>query len=117
MPFEHCAKRYMSEVKITKTNFEAEVTQEKGLVLVDFWAAWCGPCQMLAPVLQEVAEEYQGRVKVGKANVDEEMELAQQFQVASIPTLILFKDGQPVTVEVGYKDKGQLKELLDNYLV
>lgn len=106
----------MAEVKLTTQNFENEVVNHKGLVLVDFWAVWCGPCQMLAPVLEEVAAEYEDRVKVGKVNVDEEMALAQQFRIASIPTLVLFKDGEVATVEVGYKNKNQLKALLDAYL-
>lgn len=106
----------MAEVKVTKQNFETEVLQSELPVLVDFWATWCGPCMMLAPHLEEVAEEYAGKVKVGKVNVDEEMALAQQYRIASIPTMILFKAGEVVTVEIGYKNKAQLKALLDRYI-
>lgn len=106
----------MAEVKVTKQNFEVEVLQSELPVLVDFWATWCGPCMMLAPHLEEVAEEYAGKIKVGKVNVDEEMALAQQYRIASIPTMILFKAGEPVTVEIGYKNKAQLKALLDRYI-
>ena len=86
----------MAEILLKKDNFEKEVLEEKGLVLVDFFANWCGPCKMLMPVIHEVAEEYAGVVKVGKVDVDEEMELASRYGVVSIPTLILFKDGVPV---------------------
>lgn len=106
----------MAEVKLTTQNFEAEVLQSDMPVLVDFWATWCGPCMMLAPVLEEVAAEYEGKVKVGKVNVDDEMALAQKYRIASIPTMILFKAGEPVTVEIGYKNNAQLKAMLDKYL-
>ena len=81
----------MAEITITAENFEAEVLKSDIPVLVDFWATWCGPCQMIGPVISEIAEEYAGKIKVGKVNVDEQMALAMQYQVASIPTLILFK--------------------------
>lgn len=98
----------MKEVIVTKENFESEVLKSDIPVLVDFWATWCGPCRMLAPVLEEIAEE--GNVKVGKVNVDEEGELALKFNVMSIPMLVLFKDGQAVKSAVGYMSKEQLKE-------
>lgn len=97
----------MSEVTITKANFEEEVLKSDIPVLVDFWATWCGPCKMLAPVLSEIAEE--GIVKVGKINVDDEGELAIKFNVMSIPTIMLFKNGQVVKTTVGYMSKDQLK--------
>lgn len=81
-------------------------------VLLDFCADWCGPCKMLVPLLHELAEEYDGVCKVGKVNVDEQMELAMRFQVSSIPMLVVFKDGQPVAKTVGYRSKEELNELL-----
>ena len=103
----------MAEVKVTKQNFETEVLQSELPVLVDFWATWCGPCMMLAPHLEEVAEEYAGKVKVGKVNVDEEMEIAVQFGIISIPTLIVMKDGKAVNKAVGYMPKADILKLLE----
>ncbi len=84
----------MAAIKITVENFETEVINSKEPVLVDFWATWCGPCQMQGPVIEQASEEFAGKVKVGKLNVDEEGELAQKYGVMSIPTLILFKEGE-----------------------
>ena len=103
----------MSEITITKENFEAEVLHAEKPVLVDFWASWCGPCRMIAPAVAEIAEEYAGKIKVGKINVDEQPELAGSFQVNSIPTLMLFRDGQPVNVAVGAMPKAQIEEMLN----
>ena len=100
------------EVTITKNNFEAEVLRAEIPVLVDFWATWCGPCRMLAPVIGEIAEEYAGTVKVGKVNVDEEPELAMQFRVDSIPTVMLFKEGRLVNTTVGFRPKEQITAML-----
>ena len=102
----------MAEVKITVSNFESEVLRSDQPVLVDFYADWCGPCRMLAPVLEEIAREYEGGVKVGKVNVDEQMELAQKFGVSSIPLLVVFKDGQPVAKSLGYRPKEEIVNLL-----
>ena len=102
----------MAEVKITVSNFESEVLRSDQPVLVDFYAVWCGPCRMLAPVLEEIAREYEGGVKVGKVNVDEQMELAQKFGVSSIPLLVVFKDGQPVAKSLGYRPKEEIVNLL-----
>ena len=97
----------MSEIIITKENFEQEFLKCDKPVVVDFWATWCGPCKMLAPIIAELAED--GNVKVGKVNVDEEGELAIKFNVMSIPTVMLFKNGQLVKTTVGYMTKDQLK--------
>jgi len=100
----------------TSANWQTEVLSASEPVLVDFWAPWCGPCRMLAPVIEELAREYEGRVKVGKVNVDENQDLAMQFGVMSIPTLILFKGGQPVERLVGFMPKNELKKRLDPVL-
>lgn len=106
----------MAEVTITKQNFQAEVIESKVPVLLDFWAVWCGPCQMLAPGLAKVAEEYEGKAKVGKVNVDEQMELAQQFRIMNIPTLVVVKDGKIAKEVVGYQTQAQLADLLDQFV-
>ena len=97
---------------ITKNNFEAEVLKSDIPVLVDFWASWCGPCRMLSPIVEEIEKEYAGKVKVGKVNVDEEIELAQRFQVASIPTILIFKNGQLAETSIGYRPKEDIVALL-----
>ena len=102
----------MAEVVITKNNFETEVLKSDIPVLVDFWATWCGPCRMLAPVIEELAEEYAGKLKVGKVNVDDEIELAREFKIASIPTLVLIKDGKVAATSVGYRPKSEIVALL-----
>ncbi len=102
----------MAEIILTSSNFEAEVLNSELPVLVDFWATWCGPCKMIAPVVAEIAEEYEDKVKVGKVNVDEENALAMQYRVASIPTLLLFKGGQVVNTSVGYLPKQAIIEKL-----
>ena len=102
----------MAIYHINKENFEQEVVNSTQPVLVDFWASWCGPCKMLSPVISELAEEYEGKVKVGKVNVDEQPELASAFRVASIPTVVLFKDGKIAETSVGYRPKQQLEEMI-----
>ncbi len=102
------------EVIINKENFEAEVTNSDIPVLVDFWATWCGPCQMLSPIVAEIAKDFAGKVKVCKVNVDDEPELANRFGISSIPTLILFKSGAPVAKSIGYKTKEQLVSFIGN---
>ena len=102
----------MAELKITAANFENEVLRSDKPVLLDFYADWCGPCKMLAPVLHEIAEENIGALKVGKVNVDEQMELAMRFQVSSIPMLVVFKDGKVVAKSVGYRSKSEIAAMV-----
>jgi thioredoxin 1 len=106
----------MSEntVEITDQNFE-DVTRE-GYVLVDFWAPWCGPCRLVGPVVDQLAQDYRGRVNVGKLNVDDNPQTAMKFRVMSIPTVILFKDGQPVETMVGAAPKNAYQARLDKHL-
>lgn len=103
----------MSELTVTKQNFEQEILNSDKPALVDFWAPWCMPCRMIAPIVEEIAEEMQGKAVVGKVNVDEEGELAMQFGIASIPTLIVFKGGKEVKRVVGVQSKAALMGLLD----
>ena len=102
----------MSEKKFTTANFETEVLASEKPVLVDFWATWCMPCRMLAPTVEEVADETEGRAVVGKVNVDEEKELARRYRVASIPTLIVFENGAEVRRSVGVVEKEDIYDLL-----
>jgi len=99
------------EVTITSANFESEVTNSEVPVLIDFWAEWCMPCKMVAPVLAEISEEYDGKLKIGKLDVDSEGELAMKFSVQSIPTLMLFKNGQEVARKVGAVPKPAIEAL------
>ena len=103
----------MAELNITSLNFENEVLNADKPVLLDFYADWCGPCKMLAPVLHEIAEENAGAFKVGKVNVDEQMGLAMRFQVSSIPMLVVFKDGKAVAKSVGYRSKAEITAMVE----
>ncbi|MDN5331042.1 MAG: thioredoxin 1 [Tepidanaerobacteraceae bacterium] len=98
----------MKPITLTDDNFEQEVLNSDMPVLVDFWAPWCGPCRMMAPVIDELAVEYEGRIKVGKLNVDENPNSASAFGIMSIPTLILFKDGQPAKKMIGFRPKNEI---------
>ena len=104
----------MAELKITAANFENEVLNSDKPVLLDFYADWCGPCKMLAPVVHEIAEENAGTLKVGKINVDEQMELAMRFQVSSIPMLVVFKNGKAVARSVGYRPKAEIAAMVES---
>lgn len=100
------------EIELYKETFEQEVLQSEIPVLVDFWATWCGPCKMIAPIVKEIADEYDGKILVGKVNVDEEPDLTMQYNVSSIPTLMVFKNGQLVNKAVGYREKDEILKML-----
>lgn len=103
-------------VEFTSANFETEVLKSDKPVLVDFWAEWCGPCRAIAPLIEEVAKTYDGQVKVGKLNVDNENQLAAQFGVRSIPALLIFKDGAVVNQIIGAVPKTKITELLETVI-
>lgn len=100
------------EIELYKETFEQEVLQSDVPVLVDFWATWCGPCKMIAPIVKEIADEYDGKILVGKVNVDEEPDLTMQYNVSSIPTLMVFKNGQLVNKAIGYREKDEILKML-----
>ena len=102
----------MAVISVTADNFEQEVLKTEGIVMVDFWAAWCGPCRMLGPVISDIAEKYDGQVIVGKVNVDDEMALALKYNVSSIPMVALFKDGKLVDRAVGYRSKSDMEDMI-----
>ena len=100
------------EIELYKETFVQEVLLSDIPVLVDFWATWCGPCKMIAPIVKEIADEYDGKILVGKVNVDEEPDLTMQYNVSSIPTLMVFKNGQLVNKAVGYREKDEILKML-----
>ena len=102
------------EVKLSNENFNKEVLNSEKPVLVDFWATWCGPCKMIAPIISEISEEFNNKVKVGKVNVDEEKELAIKYGISSMPTLVIFKDGKIAKTLIGFRPKEEIKEVLNN---
>ena len=104
----------MSEVILNGSNFEHEVLNSDIPVLVDFWATWCGPCKMIAPIISQIAVKYAGKIKVGKVDVDEAPELAESFNVSSIPTLVLFKNGEVVAQRVGGAGMGVLEAFIND---
>ena len=102
----------MAEITLTGANFAENVLKSEKPVLVDFWATWCGPCRMIAPNVEKIAEDHAAEIVVGKVNVDEEADLAEEFGIRSIPTLILFRNGRPVAQTLGYKTVEQLEEFV-----
>jgi thioredoxin 1 len=106
----------MSEVIINDSNFEEEVLKAQGPVMVDFWATWCGPCRMLAPVVEELAGEYAGKVKVCKLDTDQGPETSAKYRISSVPTILFFKNGEVVAQAVGLQSKSALQEKLDSLL-
>lgn len=101
---------------LTDATFDEEVKGADAVVLVDFWAEWCGPCKLIAPILEEIAAEHEGKILIGKLNVDDNPGIARRFEVMAIPTLILFKDGEPQKRLIGAKGKGQLLQELHEFL-
>jgi thioredoxin 1 len=103
-------------LKLTKANFRSEVLEARQPVLVDFWAAWCGPCRMVAPIVSELAGEFDGRAKVGKVDVDVETALAEEYKISAIPALLIFKDGKVVDQVIGAASKAELKARLERFV-
>ena len=110
VPRQSSREKLMSTVKVTDANFKSEVMGAGGPVVVDFWAEWCGPCKMIGPALEEIAKEMQGKVTIGKLNVDENPSVASTYGIRSIPTLMLFKDGKMASSKVGAAPKSELKK-------
>ncbi|NLM36777.1 MAG: thioredoxin [Firmicutes bacterium] len=101
---------------LTQDNFKTEVLDYKGVAMVDFWAPWCGPCRMVAPIIDQLAEEYAGKVKIGKVNTDENMALSTQYQIMTIPTMLIFKDGKVVETINGALPKQRIAAVLDKWV-
>ncbi|HEY8391424.1 MAG TPA: thioredoxin [Capillibacterium sp.] len=101
---------------LNQENFKTEILDHKGVALVDFWAPWCGPCRMVAPFIEELAEEYAGKAKIGKVNTDENMDLSVQYQIRTIPTMLIFKDGRVVDTIHGAMPKKQIAAVLDKWV-
>lgn len=106
----------MNEINLNSSNFNEEITNTDKLVLVDFYATWCGPCKMLSPIISEIAREYSNGIKVCKVNVDENQDIAQKYDIMSIPTLIFFKNGEILKVNVGFCPKSELDSIISDLL-
>ncbi len=106
----------MSDLNITDQSFEEEVLKNKLPVLVDFWAPWCAPCRIVSPIIEELAKEYEGKLKVGKVNVDENPNTASRFGIMSIPSILIFKNGEPVKTMIGAQSKENFKKGIDEVL-
>ena len=106
----------MAEIIVNEQNFTSEVVNSQIPVLIDFWAPWCGPCKMISPVIEEIANEYSGKLKVGKLNTDENITLASRFQITSIPCLLFFKSGKPVEKVVGFRPKQDIIKIIENVI-
>ena len=106
----------MGELQLTDTSFDSEVVKSETPVLVDFWAPWCGPCRMLSPVVDELSKEYNGKIKVGKLNTDDNTQVANRYRISAIPTLLFFKSGKVVDQLVGVHPKPEIKKRLDALL-
>lgn len=107
----------MAEITVTDQNFKSEILESKEPAIVDFWAPWCGPCRVVSPIIEELASEYEGKVKVGKMNVDENPNTAGGFGIMSIPTILMFKDGKPVKTLIGAQAKENYKKAIEEVLV
>jgi thioredoxin 1 len=106
----------MADLNVTDQNFRTEVLENKGVAVVDFWAPWCGPCRAVGPIIEELAQEYEGKVKIVKLNVDENSQTAGQYSVMSIPSILFFKDGQPMKTMVGVQSKENYKQEIEQLL-
>ena len=106
----------MADLNITDSNFKTQVLENSGPVIVDFWAPWCGPCRTVSPIIDELAQEFAGKVKVGKINVDENSQTASQYSVMSIPSVVFFKNGVPIKTMVGVQDKENYKQEIEAFL-
>ncbi|MCD6578160.1 thioredoxin [bacterium] len=106
----------MSEIILTDENFQEEIGNHKGVAIIDFWAVWCVPCRMVSPIIEQISEEYAGQIKVGKLNVDENRNIAAQFGIMSIPTIMIFQDGQMVDQIIGAVPKSVIIAKVKNYL-
>jgi thioredoxin 1 len=107
---------FMTDLNLTDQTFKQKILEDKGIAIVDFWAPWCGPCRTVGPVIDELAKEYEGKAKIGKINVDENSQIASQYGVMSIPSVLFFKNGQPVKTMVGAQSKETYKQEIEQLI-